>query len=202
MCLPNVGAVPCACPLVENMTQTFIALLRGINVSGRNKILMADLRALCADLGWQNVQSYIQSGNLLFAAEATVATLESELEQAIEHSFGLSIPVIVRETAVWSTYLNDNPYPQASQTEPNRVMLALSKLPPKEDAVTGLQPYAADNERIRQVGDALWIHYSSGSGRSKLSPTVLDRLVGSPVTTRNWRTVRKLNELVQNHIGE
>jgi uncharacterized protein (DUF1697 family) len=62
-----------------------------------------------------------------------------------------------------------------------------------------LQPYAADNERIKQVGDALWIHYSSGSGRSKLSPTVLDRLVGSPVTTRNWRTVLKLNELVEAH---
>jgi uncharacterized protein (DUF1697 family) len=186
-------------PSVEKMTQTFIALLRGINVSGRNKILMADLRSLCAELGWQDVQSYIQSGNLLFGAEATAADLESELEQAIERAFGLSIPVIVRETAVWSTYVNNNPYPQASQAEPNRVMLALSKLPPKEDAVTSLQPYAADNERIKQVGDALWIHYSSGSGRSKLSPAVLDRLVGSPVTTRNWRTVLKLEELTQSY---
>jgi uncharacterized protein (DUF1697 family) len=191
--------VPRACPLVEKMTQTFIALLRGINVSGRNKILMADLRSLCVDLGWQNVQSYIQSGNLLFEAETTAATLESELEQAVGQVFGLSIPVIVRETAVWSTYINNNPYPQASQTEPNLVMLALAKLSPKEGTVTGLQAYAAGGERITQVGDALWIHYPNGSGRSKLSPAVLDRLVGSPVTTRNWRTVLKLNELVQAH---
>jgi uncharacterized protein (DUF1697 family) len=200
------GATTRVCPyteiLEEKMTQTFIALLRGINVSGRNKILMADLRSLCADLGWQHVQSYIQSGNLLFEADATAATLESELEQAIEQTFGLSIPVIVRETAVWSAYVNDNPYPQASQTEPNRVMLALSKLPPETDAVTGLQPYAVNGERIRQVGDALWIHYANGSGRSKMSPAVLDRLVGSPVTTRNWRTVLKLNELIQSHPGE
>jgi uncharacterized protein (DUF1697 family) len=161
---------------------TFIALLRGINVGGYNKIPMPELRSLCADLDWENVQSYIQSGNLVFKAGATVASLEAELERAIDRWFGLSISVIVRAAADWPAYINGNPYPEASQKEPNLVMLALSKAPPKEDAVEGLREHALSGERIVQVSDGLWIHYAGGVGRSKLSPTLLDRLVGSPVT--------------------
>lgn len=67
--------------------------------------------------------------------------------------------------------------------------------PPRDDAVDGLRERAVNGERVRRVGDVLWIHYPGGAGRSKLSPGLLDRFVGSPVTTRNWRTVRKLAEL-------
>jgi uncharacterized protein (DUF1697 family) len=176
---------------------TFIALLRGINVGGHNQLPMPELRSLCAGLGWENVQSYIQSGNLLFQAGASAASLEAELERAIEHRFGLSIPVIVRAGADWPAYVKGNPYPEASRKEPNLVMLILSKAPPKEGAVEGLREYALSGERIDQVGDGLWIHYAGGVGRSKLSPALLDRLVGSPVTARNWRTVLKLDDLAR-----
>lgn len=176
---------------------SFIALLRGINVSGQNKIAMAELRAVCADLGWREVQSYIQSGNVVFQADDSApADLEVELEQAITRHFSLKIPVIVRTAAGWPTYMSGNPYPTASLQEPNLVMLALSKAPPKPDAVDKLQERAINGERIVQVGDALWIHYQSGVAGSKLSPALFDRLVGSAVTARNWRTVLKLNELV------
>ena len=176
-------------------------MLRGINVGGHNKLPMPELRSLCADLGWEDVQSYIQSGNLVFRAGATAASLEAELERAIERRFGLSIPVIVRAAAVWPAYVKANPYPEASQTEPNLVMLALSKAAPNGDAVERLREYALGGERIVQVGDGLWIHYAGGAGRSKLSPAVLDRLVGSPVTARNWRTVLKLDELARHSIS-
>lgn len=175
--------------------ESFIALLRGINVSGRNKIPMAELRSLCAELGWSEVQSYIQSGNLLFQASAAPARLEAELAGAIERQFGLSIAIIVRPAAAWPAYLRGNPYPDASQSEPNLVMLALAKGPPNRDAVDRLRERSAGGETIIQVGDALWLHFGSGVGKSKLSPALLDRLVGSPVTMRNWRTVLKLNEM-------
>jgi uncharacterized protein (DUF1697 family) len=175
----------------------FIALLRGINVSGHNKIPMAELRALCADLGWRDVQSYIQSGNLIFKAERTSADLEVALERAIQRHFGLSIPVIMRIAAEWSAYMMHNPYPDESAREPNLVMLALSKAPPNADAVQNLQERAANGERIAQVGDALWLYFPEGSGRSRLSPSLLDRAVGSAVTTRNWRTVLKLAGLAR-----
>lgn len=176
---------------------TFIALLRGINVTGRNKIAMSDLRSLCADLGWTDIETYIQSGNLVFNADAPPASLEVELEQAIEARFGLIIPVIVRTAADWPAYIQGNPFPDESDREPNFVMLALSKSPPHEDAGSSLQDRAANGERIVQVGDALWIHYPDGVGRSKLSPALFDRLVGSPVTARNWRTVLRLDELTR-----
>jgi len=164
---------------------TFIVLLCGINVGGHNKIPMPELRSLCAGLGWEDVQSYIQSGNLVLKAGASAASLEAELEPTIERRFGLSIPVIVRAGAGWTAYVNGNPYPEASRKEPNLVMLALSKAPPRDDAVEGLRAHALNGERIAQVGDGLWIHYPGGAGRSKLSPALLDRLVGTPVTARN-----------------
>lgn len=175
----------------------FIALLRGINVGGRNKVPMAELRALCAELGWGDVRSYIQSGNLVFRAGGPPASLETELEQGIEERFGLSIPVLVRAAADWPAYVRGNPFPEASRSTPNHVLLALSKAPPSPDAAERLLERALDGERVARVADALWIHYAGGAGRSKLSPALLDRFVGSPVSARNWRTVLELQELAR-----
>lgn len=180
---------------MRRTVKTFLALLRGINVSGRNMIAMPELRSLCVELGWEGVQSYIQSGNLVFKAQSRPPSLQTQLEQAIERRFGFKIPIIVRAAAVWPDYIRDNPFPDVSQTAPNHVMLALSKTPPKPDAAEKLQQRASSGERIIQVGDALWLHYAEGVAKSKLSPGLLDGLVGSPVTTRNWRTVLKLHEM-------
>jgi uncharacterized protein (DUF1697 family) len=174
---------------------TCIALLRGINVSGHNKIPMAELRQLCTGLGWEDVQSYIQSGNLVFRSGSPPVELEIELEAAIQSQFGYSIPVVVRSAQGWASYIANNPFPEAALKEPNWVLLTLSKQPPNEDTKAGLLERADKGERVAQVGDALYIHYPDGVGRSKLTPALLDRLVGSPVTARNWRTALKLGEM-------
>ncbi len=176
-------------------TDKYIALLRGVNVSGRNQIRMADLCRLVTEIGGREVQSYIQSGNLVFLAAARPTDMESKLEQTIERQFKLKIPVLVRPAADWAAYVAGNPFPQESDLEPNRVMLALAKAAPKAEAVTELRARCAGGETIRQVGDALWIHFPGGVGSTKISPALLDRLAGSPVTMRNWRTVLKLNEM-------
>lgn len=176
-------------------TDRFIALLRGINVGGRNKLPMAELRELCSDLGWAEVRTYIQSGNVAFAADGEPARLETELAEAIERRFELSVQVVVRSASDWSAYVAGNPFPGASEREPNLVMLALSKERPRDDAVERLRERAEDGERVERVGDVLWIHFPNGSGRSKLAAS--DRIVGSPVTTRNWRTVLKLDEMAR-----
>lgn len=180
----------------------FIALLRGINVTGRNKIAMPALCSLCAEIGWSEVQSYIQSGNLVFrsplrASASVFAKLEAELEEAIERRFGLSIPVIARSAAGWSKYVGSNPFPDESDREPNLVMLTLSKAPPQKGALEGLRERAVNGERLIQAGDAIWVHYPSGAGKSKLSPALFDRLVGSPVTARNWRTVLRIEAMTR-----
>jgi len=175
---------------------TWIALLRGINVGGHNKIPMAELRRCCGTIGCRAVQSYIQSGNLVFSANSAALDLETRLERLIAEHFKLEIPVIVRSTAQWTGYLDDNPFPAASRESPNLVTLALSKLLPLPGVADALQERARDGERVRLVGEALWIHSPAGSARSKLTPSVLDRASGSPVTARNWRTVQKIAQLM------
>ena len=105
--------------------------------------------------------------------------------------------MIVRTSREWAKYLRSNPFPAESKREGNAVMLALSKAKPKADAAKALEERATFGERIVRTGDVLWIHFSRGVGKSKLSPGLIDRIVGSPVTTRNWRTVVALGEMAK-----
>lgn len=177
------------------MVNTHIGLLRGINVGGHHKIPMAGLRSLCESLGWSDVRTYIQSGNLVFRSPDEPWRLESELECAVAKQFGFEVPVIVRPAARWKKILEGNPFTEASRLEPQRVMVGVAKAAPAAGAAIAVQEHAAHEERIRLVDNALWIHFPLGSGRSKITPALLDRLAGSPVTLRNWRTAMKLREL-------
>ena len=174
-----------------------VALLRGINVGGHNKIPMAGLREVASQLGLERPRTYIQSGNLLFESSAPSASLEQELERGIRSAFGASIPVIVRDAARWARYLTENPFPEEAALSGNLVMLSLSRSTPSPDAASVLQQRATAGERVALVGDGLWVHYPEGAGRSKLTPTLFDRAAGSPVTARNWRTVVKLDEMLR-----
>jgi uncharacterized protein (DUF1697 family) len=175
--------------------ERMVALLRAVNVGGR-KLPMAELRALCEELGWSEVETYIQSGNVVFAAAGSLPKLEGKLEQAIADRFAMDVPVIVRAREQWQAYPAANPFPEAARDEPNRLMMLLSKAPPNGDAQAELQKRAKDGERVKQAGHALWIHFPAGSARSSLTPTVIDRLIGSPATARNYRTVVKIQEML------
>jgi uncharacterized protein (DUF1697 family) len=176
-------------------SERFIALLRGINVTGRNIVPMADLRTLCSKNGMTEVETYIASGNLVLSGRGSPQEIETQLEKLIEKKFKLTIPVIVRRASAWPAYIKGNPFPEASEAAPNAVMIALSKKKLNPDALDGLRERAVRGERLERVGDALWIHFKDGVANSKLAPGLFDRLVGSPVTTRNWRTVVKLGEM-------
>jgi uncharacterized protein (DUF1697 family) len=174
----------------------FVALLRGINVGARTKVVMTELRCLAEELGLAEVQTYIQSGNLIFSAADRAALLEEKLEAAIGARFSLAIPVMVRSASQWPAYVAGNPFPEAAQAEPNRLMLMLPKSQPACGAEAAIQERARDGELVKLVGDALWVHFPGGSGTSKLSPSLIERLAGCPVTSRNWRTVLKLHEML------
>ena len=172
-----------------------VALLRAVNVGGR-KLPMAELRALCGDLGWADVVTYVQSGNIVFSSADKPVRLETMLEEALTRRFGFEAPAIVRTARQWSSHAAANPFPEEARDSPNRLLLYLSKRSPKDDAEAVIQARAADGERVKRSGDALWIHYPSGSGRSKLTPSLIDKAIGSPATSRNHRTVMKLEELL------
>jgi uncharacterized protein (DUF1697 family) len=173
-----------------------LALLRAVNVGGR-KLPMAELRALCAELGWSEVETYIQSGNIAFAAKGNAAALETELEEAILKRFKLEVPVVVRSASQWSDLAESNPFVEAAEKEPNRVQLLISKRPPAADAPERLMDRAQDGETVRLAGGGLWFHYPEGVARSKLTPSLIDKTAGSPTTGRNWRTVLTLRGMLQ-----
>ena len=143
------------------------------------------------------VETYIASGNLVLTAAGSPGEIEAQLEKLIEKKFKLTIPVIVRRASDWPAYIKGNPFPKASETAPNAVMIALSKKKPNPEALAALRERAVRGERLERVGDALWVHFADGVANSKLAPGLFDRLVGSPVTTRNWRTVVKLGEMTK-----
>jgi uncharacterized protein (DUF1697 family) len=172
-----------------------VALLRAVNVGGR-KLPMAELRALCGELGWEEVATYIQSGNVVFTAAGTAVAIEQELEDAIKEKLGIEVPVIVRTAAQWAEYPPGNPFPKAAKEEPNRLMLLLSKAPPANGAEDAIQARATAGEKVKRAGDALWIHFPQGAGTSKLTPSLIDRAVGAPATARNYRTVTTLLEML------
>jgi uncharacterized protein (DUF1697 family) len=173
-----------------------VALLRAVNVGGR-KLPMAELRALCGELGWTDVATYIQSGNLVFSAPGKADAIAEALEQAIAKRFGLDVAVVIRSKAEWTKYPGLNPFPQAAKDEPNKLHLLLSKRPPAKEAAETIQARAKAGERVKQAGDGLWIHYPEGAGASKLTPSMIDRALGSPGTARNFNTVLKLLEMVE-----
>jgi uncharacterized protein (DUF1697 family) len=174
-----------------------VALLRGINIGPHNRVAMPELRTLCAELGWADAQTYVQSGNVVFVADGAAKDLAAQLEAAIARRLGLDLAVVVRNATSWDAYVRGNPLAGAAAREPNLVMLALARATMLEGAGAEAQAYAAGGERVVQTGDALWLHLHSGVGRSKLTPQRLEKLAGSPVTMRNWRTVLAIDHLLR-----
>ena len=124
------------------------------------------------------------------------AAHEAALEQAIEQSFGMKVPVMVRTASAWSALRSGNPFPDAARDHPSRLMLIVSKSAPAAGAENIIQARAATDEQVKRSGDAIWIYYPDGAGQSKLTPAFIDRTIGSPATARNHRTVVKIEELL------
>lgn len=172
-----------------------VALLRAVNVGGR-KLPMAELRAHCAGLGWANVATYIQSGNVVFDADCAPAEAEAALEALIAEHYGYEAPTIVRTRDQWAGYPGSNPFPEVARDTPGYLLMLIAKRPIREDAAELIQARAAAGEQARKVGEALWIHFPQGSGVSKLSPSLIDKAIGSPATSRNHRTVCTLLDML------
>jgi len=174
-----------------------VALLRGINVGGNRKVPMPTLIALIENSGFTAVKSYINSGNVVF--EASTLSPEqagAKLERAIAKEFGFPVDVIVRTAAKWKKYASGSPFPSAASIRPKMLHIGLAKDPIKGDITEGLMEKALHGEKIAIVGDAIWIDFAKSVGKSKLTPAVLDKAAGSTVTLRNWNTVVKIDEML------
>lgn len=185
---------------------THVALLRGINVGGRNKVAMADLREVVAELGHADVSTYIQSGNVLFSpdpADGDPAALAAALAAAITAKLGVTAPVVVLSRDELAAVIAANPFP--AEADPRRVHAVLLSGAPAADATAKIDEArsrsAAKGARDELVtaGRTIYLHTPDGFGNSELAAAVL-RIVTSPRagvtgTARNWATTLKLLDL-------
>lgn len=170
------------------------AMLRGINVSGHRKVSMKDLVAMCEDLGFTDVQSYLQSGNLVLdAGRSDPGTVATRLKKAIEESFGYAdVDVLLRDAGRLTAIIEANPF-LAEGADPKTLhvtMLATAaKSTLKDDG-----SYSPDAFRV--TGQDIYLSCPNGYGRTKLNNQFFERRLSVRATTRNWRTITSLGELV------
>lgn len=174
----------------------YIALLRGINVSGQKNIKMDQLRASLAKLGYSDIQTYIQSGNVLFVSDCANQTqLQDEIHQNILDTFGFEVPVLVRSQTEWEGTFQNNPFIDR-QEEIEKCYVTLLSQEPTEENFEALKDHHKGPEEFIKVGLNLYLLYPNGAGKSKLDHNTIERKLKVPATTRNWKTTTKLMQLV------
>ncbi len=175
---------------------TFIALLRGINVGGHHKLPMRELVKLLETLGLENVKTYIQSGNVIFQSERTdCLNLSAEISAAIGESHGFTPQIFILDIEALQTAMVANPFPEG-EAEPKSLHLFFLDAIPKDPDLAALEEIKAGNERFALIDKVFYLHAPDGIGRSKLAEKV-GRGWDVSITARNWRTVTKINEMAE-----
>ncbi|HEV2750911.1 MAG TPA: DUF1697 domain-containing protein [Gemmatimonadales bacterium] len=175
---------------------TCVALLRAINVGGHNPVPMADLRDLLTRLGFGEVQSLLQTGNLVFQSDGRAgAELERLLEAEARKRLRLETDFIVRSGREWQAVIARNPFPKQAEGDPAHLLVLFLKDAPDVKSVKALQAAITGPEVVRAVGKHLYVIYPDGVGRSRLTNAVIEKRLGTRGTGRNWNTVLKLGGL-------
>lgn len=173
----------------------YVALLRGINVGGHNRVPMGDLRALLEGLGYDDVRTLLQSGNAVFATTTrSVATVEAAVEKAITAELGLQIRVLVRSASQLAKVLAADPLGERA-TDHARYMVVFLEKPLPAAAFSDLDPATYAPDEFALDGRQLYLWLPDGSHGSKLARAMTDKRLGGTSTMRNWNTVRKLAEM-------
>ncbi len=177
--------------------QTFISILRGINVSGQKKILMADLKVLYEGLHFKEVSTYIQSGNVVFktATKLPDIKLAQKIEQAIYGKYNFEVPVIIRSKEEIGKIIATNPFVKEKNIDLKKLHVTfLSEFPKKENIeIVNKSDFSPDQFIIE--GKEIYLHTPCGYGNTKLSNTFFEKKLKTKATTRNWNTVNKLSEM-------
>jgi len=174
---------------------TYIALLRGINVGGNKMVSMAELRALLTKLGFEDVKTVLQSGNVVLRARTQPpAKLEATLEREVEKAFGMKVDFHVRTADEWRALVEANPFGAEAKRDPAHLILSCFKTPLDRTNVKALQTAITGPEVLRADGRHLYMVWPDGMGSSKAAPLV-ERKLAARGTARNWNTVLKLAAL-------
>ncbi len=172
----------------------FISLLRGVNVSGQKKVPMQQLKELYEELGFTRVQTYIQSGNVIFSSdEKNTAKLRERIEKAIKVKFGFDVLVFVRKRGDFEKIVKNNPF--TKQESQFLYVTILSQAPVEIPA--DLDKFKAPNDKYKIINDVIYFYCPAGYGKTKLSNNLFEKKLNVNATTRNWNTINKLLELTK-----
>ncbi len=178
---------------------TQIALFRGINVGGKNTLKMKDLVLLLEELGAASVRTYIQSGNVVFEYPGDAEQLDQKISRAIQHHFGFAPQVLLLTLADLTAAMRNNPFPEA-EDNPKALHLGFLAHAPENPRLDDIERLKSPTEAFVLKGKVFYLYAPEGIGRSKLAAGS-ERLLGEPMTDRNWNTVRKLYDLANEEIN-
>jgi uncharacterized protein (DUF1697 family) len=173
----------------------YVALLRSINVGGKNKIPMNELRTMFETLGHGDVVSYIQSGNVVFTSSSDAVKVTAGITKAIGEELGLRVPVVVRTRAELAGIVRANPYVKAGADVSKLHVMFLADKPTKA-AIADLDPDRSPPDEFTVQGTEIYLLAPNGVGRSKLTVDYFDKHLGTTGTSRNWKTVNTLLDLM------
>jgi uncharacterized protein (DUF1697 family) len=171
---------------------TFVALLRGINVGGKNKVAMAELKSELSALGHEDVVTYIQSGNVVFRSSGRDARkVAAGIERRIAATFGIDVTVLLRTPAELERIADGNPFLE-SESDLSKLHVVFLDRVPAADAVATLDPDRSPPDELSVGQREIYLRLPNGAGRSKLTIDYFERRLGVPATARNWKTLTKL----------
>src|SRR5262245_22777590 len=175
---------------------TYLALLRGINLGPHKQVDMTALRNLVAALGFEEVQSLLRSGNLVFLGRKQAGSqLELLLQAEVLKRLDLETVFFIRTAEEWKAVIAANPFPKEAKSDPGHLLVTFLKDPPNPKDVKALQAAIVGREVVRAEGKQAYIVYPDGVGRSRLTNTMIEKKLGTSGTARNWNTVTKLGAL-------
>ena len=176
----------------------FVSLFRGVNVGGHQGIRMDELKGLYESLGFKDVATYIQSGNVVFTSdEADVARVRGQIEDGFERKFGFHVEVFVRTSAELRAIIDKNPFQSQQDKESKWVVVMFLAARPGDAAQEDLLKTYTGPEEIFITGKEMYIYYPNGIGRSKLSHGFIEKKLKTFGTARNWNTILQLQKMMQ-----
>jgi uncharacterized protein (DUF1697 family) len=175
-----------------------ISMLRAVNVGGHAKIKMEALRALYSSLKFENPQTYVQSGNVIFkTSERDLDAVAKRIQKAIEKKFGCCPEVILRTTKELRAVVAKNPFARRSGIEPGKLLVTFLAIDPGDAARETLRNQKFQPEELHVSGRELYIYFPNGAGKSKLPWGRIDKILQTRGTARNWNSVTKMLELAE-----
>ena len=185
---------------IEDRTMiTYIALLRGINVGGHKKIKMADLRLLFEEMGYKDVMTYIQSGNVVFKSEVKDHRKhQNQISEAIKNHYGFEVPILVKTRTEIKKVLDNNPYNDPEDLASNKIYFFLLQEIPKKEVIETTSTIIFENEKFIITPECVFIRYDLGAGKAKCGINFFESKLKVATTSRNYRTMTKLLELSSN----